>query len=266
MDEGLATYTTSALMAEAYPDRFRAAISYFGGLVRWPYEDVHWSRAVDGDGANAYRYTQGTEVPATPSWRYNPSTGPMTTYFRTSLWMHTLERLIGWESMQRVLRTFYERTAFTHPTPDVFFAVAEEVSGQDLDWFFDTVHHQANTFDYAVGEVRSLVTDGGAFDNDIVVKRLGSGTFPIDVRVSFENGDSVTERWDGREPWHALRYRRASRVTRVEVDPGQILRLDLEQTNNSWTSEPRAAAAAGKWTARWWTWLQHQLLTYAFFV
>ena len=52
----------------------------------------------------------------------------------------------------------------------------------------------------------------------------------------------------------------------VEVDPDRVLLLDLNYTNNSWTSRPRAAAASGKWALRWLTWLEDVLLTYAFFV
>jgi hypothetical protein len=44
-----------------------------------------------------------------------------------------------------------------------------------------------------------------------------------------------------------------------------VLRLDVNRTNNSWTARPLRDAAAYKWSLRWLAWLQHQLLTYAFF-
>jgi hypothetical protein len=52
----------------------------------------------------------------------------------------------------------------------------------------------------------------------------------------------------------------------VDVDPNHVLRLDVQRTNNSWTTSPQAPRAAGALAVRWWTWLQHQMLTYAFFV
>jgi hypothetical protein len=45
-----------------------------------------------------------------------------------------------------------------------------------------------------------------------------------------------------------------------------VLALDLNVTNNSWTASPRAAEAARALALRWWTWFDHVLLTYAFFV
>jgi hypothetical protein len=71
--------------------------------------------------------------------------------------------------------------------------------------------------------------------------------------------------WDGRERWRAFDVIDAERVTKVEVDPDHVLLLDVNYTNNSWTSRPRAGEAATKWALRWLTWAQQVLLTYAFF-
>jgi len=42
--------------------------------------------------------------------------------------------------------------------------------------------------------------------------------------------------------------------------------LDINITNNSFTTEPRRSQAAAKWASKWMVWLQDQLLTWAFFV
>ena len=105
-----------------------------------------------------------------------------------------------------------------------------------------------------------------SFDAVVTVRRLGSGVFPVDVRVTFADGSTVTEAWDGRDPWKAFRFRRGARVSHVDVDPNHVLRLDVQRTNNSWTTSPQATRASRAWSVRWWTWLQHQMLTYAFFV
>ena len=80
------------------------------------------------------------------------------------------------------------------------------------------------------------------------MRRLGDGVFPVDVRTTFDDGSSVTERWDGRDRWHAFRYRRGARVRTVEVDPERVLTLDLNYTNNSWTAHrvPRRSPAGGR--------------------
>src|SRR5262249_40921037 len=70
MDEGLNTYSTAKVMADGFPDRFHAVGRYFGGLLPWPYKDVHWSREIDGSYLDDYREAAGKETQSTQSWRY----------------------------------------------------------------------------------------------------------------------------------------------------------------------------------------------------
>jgi hypothetical protein len=282
LDEGFNTYSTARVLDEAYPDGFVATERYFGGLVGWAYDDVRWSRTVDGNRLNAYRPVARHEVQATPTWQYWPGSASAITYNKTSLWLATLERHLGWPTVQRILSTWFDRGAFRHPAPDEFFAIANEVSGEDLTWFFDAVHRSEAVFDYGVAQVTTVPAagpgwvgegrdktywPGGGAEQDslIVVRRFGDGVFPIDVRTTFEDGSTDTIRWSGRELWRSFAYRREVRAVRVDVDPDRVLLLDVAYANNSWTAAPDAPRAARRWSLRWLTWLQEVLLTYAFF-
>jgi peptidase M1-like protein len=261
MDEGLNTYSTARVMAEAWPGRFVTVERYFGGLIPWSYADARWSRDVDGSRLNSFRPVAGYDAQSTPSWQYWPGSAGQITYSKTALWLGTLEKLIGWPTTQQVLTTYFQRGSYRHPLPDELFAIANEISGEDLTSFFDVVHRSAARFDYAVAQVTST-----AGDSTVVVRRLADGIFPLTVRVGFDDGSSVDEKWDGRAQWRAFHYSKAVKVTTVEVDPDRVLLLDLNYTNNSWTARPAAQAAAKNWSLRWLTWLEDLLLTYAFFV
>lgn len=265
MDEGLNTYSTARVMAEAFPNRFLAAERYFGGLAAWSYGDVPWSREVDGFRLNAFRPAATSDAQSTPTWQYWPGTASATSYNKTALWLGTLERLLGWGTVQKILATHFERGAFRHPSPDEFFAIASEVSGRDLTWFFDAVHRSSGAFDYGVAQVSSAASAAGSTIHTVVVRRFGDGVFPTPVRVTFQDGTRREETWDGRDRWRAFHFVSASPVAKVEVDPDRVLLLDLNYTNNSWSARPRAAEAASKWSLRWLTWLQELMLTYAFF-
>jgi hypothetical protein len=178
--------------------------------------------------------------------------------------------------MRRVLATFAERYWFKHPRPADFIAIVNEVSGQDLTWFFDQALSGTNVFDYAVDRVSSRprgspqgygtgVTGPGAMDSIVDIRRWGEGIFPVEIRVTFADGSVAQEKWDGRDRWKRLRYDRPSPVRTVEVDPSRVLVLDVNWTNNSWTSRPSADAGALKWTAKWMIWLQHLMESAAFF-
>lgn len=264
MDEGFNTYSTARVIDEGLPKQFVAVERYFGGFVPWAVADAPWSRAIDGNRLNAYRPVATSDVQSTPTWQYWPGSASAISYNKTALWLATLERYLGWATMQRIMAAHFERGAFRHPTPEGFFAIANEVSGQDLTWFFDATVRSSAAFDYAVAQVTNTAA-GDGFESVVVVRRLAEGVFPLTIRRTYADGSSDTAAWDGRARWQALTTRGASRIVRVEVDPDRILMLDLNYTNNSWTATPQGPLAARRWSLRWIGWLQEVMLTYAFF-
>ena len=172
--------------------------------------------------------------------------------------------MLGWETTQKILSTHFAKGAFQHPAPEQFFAIANEVSGQDLTWFFDAVHRSSATFDYAVADVLSQRNDN-KLQSTVVIRRLADGVFPTITRITYADGTTHDERWNGRDPWHRIDIAHSSAIAKVEVDPDRILLLDVNYTNNSWSAAPRGGEAASNWAMRWLTWAQELLLTYAFF-
>ena len=69
--------------------------------------------------------------------------------------LRTLEGYLGEQTMARVMRTFHERWRFRHPGSDDFFAVVNEVSGQDLSWYFDQVIRGTDIVDYDIGSAQT---------------------------------------------------------------------------------------------------------------
>ena len=264
MDEGINTYATARVIAEALPGNF-VERRYFGGFIPWVFRDIPVRRETDGNRLPGYRPAARSDVPATPSFRYWPQTAGLITYNKSALWLNTLENLVGWPAMQRTLAAYFDRWKFRHPAPEDFFQVVNETTGQDFTWFFDQVYRSSNVFDYAVQDFSSaLVADG--FRTTVVAQRVGEAIFPVDVVTTFRNGEQVTERWDGRDRRATWVYERPDQAVSVEVDPRRVLLLDVNYTNNSRTLEPRADEAALKWALKWMVWLQDAMLTYGFFV
>src|SRR5688572_25026903 len=265
MDEGINQYANARVMAEEFPDG-REVPRFFGGFVPWVLEDVRWDRLISGDYLSQYRSNPTVDIQATPSFRYWPRTSGPITYAKPALWLHTLERALGWTTVQQILSTFFDRWKFKHPRPADLFQVANEVSRRDLTPFFDQVYRGSAVFDYGVESITSDETDDAMFANDVVVRRHGDGIFPVTILATLANGEQRRFGWDGGGRWHRVTLEHASRIVSAQVDPDQILLLDTNFTNNSFTSEPASARAATKWAATWLVWLQDQLLTWAFFV
>jgi hypothetical protein len=286
MDEGFNTFSTARVLEQFFGPQHYAK-RYFGGFVPWVFEDLPLSRATDGNRLAGYRVAThtGLDPQATPSWRYWPGTGGFITYNKTALWLHTLERMLGWDTLQRILSTYFARYTFRHPAPQDFFAVANEVSGRDLTPFFDQVYRGSAVFDYSVDVFKSeRATDRGYFDEPggrryssehrpsdryhttVVARRLGDGILPVDVRVVFEDGQRVQWTWDGTDRWKLFEVDHPVRAASAQVDPDRVLLLDVNYTNNSKSIAPKTKVAARKWSLAWLIWLQDHLLTYGFFI
>ena len=186
--------------------------------------------------------------------------------------------------LQRILSTYFERYRFKHPTPEDFFAVANEVSGRDLTWFFDEVYRTADVFDYGVQNLtsekvtisgyiettsgaRRVVDDqprGDSYQTNVFVRRYGEAIFPVDVVTTFADGSQKREHWDGRGRWIRYTYD-GPRAVSAQVDPDRVLLLDVNYTNNSYSLTPATGRAATKWSFAWLVWLQDLLATSAFF-
>ena len=264
MDEGITTYATARALVQDYPDTYYEQ-RYFGGFVPRAFLDVSLRRETYWNRLAGYRPAAESDPPSTPSYRSHPLTGRYITYNKTALWLNTLERRLGWATMQRILATYFARWQFKHPKPQDFFDVVTEVAGPDVAWFFDQTYRSSDTFDYGVQDLMSS-RSGSGFRTDVFVRRYGEAIFPVDVLVTFEDGDRVTERWNGRDRWTRYTYDRETRAVSAQVDPDRVLLLDVNYTNNSRTLAPKARAAATKWSLKWMIWLQDALLTWAFFV
>ena len=89
------------------------------------------------------------------------------------------------------MSTFFNRWQFKHPKPGDFFAIANEVSGQDLTPFFDQVYRSSDAFDYGIQELRSD-REGDRVVRSYLVK---------------ESPQSSTECHDARVPTHKPQHR-----------------------------------------------------------
>lgn len=283
LDEGLTEYSDSRLQFVAFQPNYLVQ-RFFGDFIPWQYRDIPLQRATDTNYLNTFRRNPDRDSLSVPTAGLWPATHQNISYHKAALMLHTLERMHTWEVMQRVLSVFFTRFKFQHPTPDDFFAVLNEVTGQDHAFFIEQVYRSSNTFDYAIErvvsepiEARGLMESPngltfqepqveGQFRTSVTVRRLAAGQFPVDVLVTFRNGEQARQQWDGRGRWAVLEFDRPVEAVSAQIDPERHLLLDTNNTNNSRTLEPRGDAAATKWSLRWMVWLQDLLMNAAFFV
>jgi aminopeptidase N len=164
-------------------------------------------------------------------------------YGKTATVLLTLEKLIGEDKMREVMHQYFLRYRFTHPTGEDFLKTIEEVSGQNLRWYFDQAVYGTNILDYEIRDAHSdpvkwyAITSTGPklYRTYVTVHRKGDFVFPLDVKITFDDKSSTVEHWDGRDRWVRYTYDRTARVTSAEVDPQQKVWLDRNFFNNGRT-------------------------------
>jgi hypothetical protein len=257
LDEGINSYTEQNGMVDIWPDHQSLYLT-FGGvhLFRLPIPNPALSPTTRF-AAIAPSVRRGPLINTSWAFKGDYNYG-VNTYYRTQVAMKTLEGYLGRETMARVMRTYFERWRFRHPTSQDFFDVASEVSGQDLSWFFDQYFRSDRVLDYAVQSVERR--DGGR--TEIILERAGDGVFPVKARVTRRDGTTETIEWDGVAAQKLFTLEGPSPVTRVEIDPERAVLLDANWTNDSWVEDTDVAGPA-RVATQFGLLLQHALMLLA---
>jgi aminopeptidase N len=112
LNEGFATYASVLWFEEQY------GTEYAESLIEDWYQEMRGRRVIIGDPGADDLFS-------------------IVVYLRGALTLHALRSEVGDEAFFLLVRTYLERYADSHARIDDFIAVAEEISGQDLQAFFD---------------------------------------------------------------------------------------------------------------------------------
>jgi hypothetical protein len=172
-------------------------------------------------------------------------------YSKPLLSLTTLENILGAETMLAVMETFFQRYQFAHPTTEDFKTTAEEISGQNLDWFFDGLVYGSGAVNYVVSELG---------EDWVRVVRQGDLVVPTEVLITFASGEQVLEPWDGVESERVFSYPDRPPIQSAWIDPERKILVDMIWLDNGFSRLPESNA----WMAlvtRIWTGLQGWILT-----
>lgn len=161
-------------------------------------------------------------------------------YYKPGLGLGVLrETILGPEKFDKAFKTYVHRWAFKHPTPWDFFHTMENVSGEELNWFWKGWFMNKWKVDQAVKAVKPL---NGDFKNgtQITVENVGQLPMPTTVLVTFKDGTTETvklpvEVWKRNTEW-TFQLDSAKEVTNVKLDPLSIV-PDINPNNNAWPAK-----------------------------
>jgi len=163
----------------------------------------------------------------------NYNTYGTATYYKMATVMVALRGVLGEETFHRALREYGRRWEFKHPTPADLFNTFEDVSKQDLSWFWRTWFYETWKLDQAIDTV---TTSGDSLE--VVVSNRGKAPMPVVLVVSRDAGaaDTVTvpaRIWLDGTRRTTIRVAAEPGVKTVEIDPGRSF-PDVDRGNQVW--------------------------------
>jgi len=186
-------------------------------------------------------------------------------YGKTAAALKYLAGYLGQEKFDAAMQTYYQRWQFRHPYPADMEAVFEEVSGQNLDWFFRDMLTTQNHYEAAASDV---LVQGDAVK--VLVRNDSPAPFAVPVATVDAQGRVLETKWtpvfggteDDEQDETQLNFRRQN-VAAVVVDPGYLTpqlnrhddRLKITGSFRSW--EPlqlKPLASLERWDRHFINW------------
>lgn len=148
------------------------------------------------------------------------------------------EQVLGPERFDLAFRTYVDRWAFKHPAPDDFFRTIENVSGEDLSWFWRGWFVNNWRLDQGVNSIKYLDNDPklGVY---ITIENFEKMVMPVTLEIKTKNGKVSrvklpVEIWQKNKDW-TFKYNSTEEIESIIIDPDHVF-PDSNESNNSWTS------------------------------
>ena len=148
--------------------------------------------------------------------------------------------VLGEERFDAAFREYVNRWAFKHPTPWDFFHSMENVSGEDLGWFWRAWVLNTWKLDQSLKDVKYIRNDPSNGVN-ITIENLEKMAMPVLIQIKEENGKVhdlklPVEIWQRGSSW-TFHVNTTSNVTDVVLDPDKKL-PDVNRSNNKMKEKP----------------------------
>ncbi len=148
--------------------------------------------------------------------------------------------ILGVERFDSAFRTYVARWAFKHPTPWDFFRTMENVSGEDLSYFWRGWFMTNDKLDQGIKEIK-YTDDNPSKGANITVVNNEQMVLPVPLLIELDNGqkDSLTlpvEIWQRGGEW-TFHYPSTSKIKKATIDVDHDY-PDVNPSNNTLEGTP----------------------------
>jgi aminopeptidase N len=173
MDEGWAAFLPGDIIEE-----YKPGSDYFSGQVQ----------------GYAHMAGQEVELPLmVPTFQHNDwSSSRTAAYTRPAVAYQMLRETLGDDLFKKALHEYMNQWKGKHPIPYDFFYTFEEVTGQDLYWFFNPWFFQSGYPDLGIEELTST--------NELIIEKKGQFPIPVDI-TWWTDEDKIENKYLSPEIW-----------------------------------------------------------------
>ncbi|MCH9006925.1 M1 family metallopeptidase [candidate division KSB1 bacterium] len=232
LDEGFTSFQTRWYMETRY-GKWGFDRKTFLKKANWLQRrrPVKTNRETSRDALLAYMNSGHDEPLSRAAGKYNePFSYMRNVYTKGAFFYDMLKYVVGDSTFDKICKTYFERWQFKHVNEARFKQVCEDVSGQDLGWFFEQWLHETPTIDYALGKVKKKKV-GEGWRTEVPILRKADGRMPVEVQLITAAGDTLIQRWDGADKIGKVVFSTTSKPKKVLLDPGDAI-LDNSRSNN----------------------------------
>jgi len=280
LDEGFNSYYEAKIMEKNYP-----MFSFLG----YNFETFDVLRA-------GYTLFYNPQIATIDNfaWKFPNLSYGVLNYNKSAIVLKTLENLIGEESMLKVMKTYFERWKFKHPTAADFIEIVNEIVkdkkdanlGENMNWYFQQTIYKTDICDYQLSSITntkiSETTNGvvdetgikfnfGSDDKNYIyqstiqINRNGEMKIPVEILIHFENGEEIIENWNGEASFKTFSYSKQGKIEWAKVDYMDKLAIDINRNNNSLTVEPSVLPLI-KYTSKFMFFIQNLIQFFGFII
>lgn len=221
MDEGFNTFINSL-----------SSVDFNKGEYRTPATDMHRR-------AKAFSNDNIEPIMTAPDALKEANLGILGYYKPSSGLIMLREHILGEERFDLAFKTYVARWAFKHPTPDDFFRTIENVSGEDLNWFWRGWFVNKWQFDQGINAVKYVKNDPklGAI---ISIENFEKMPLPVIMDVKTVSGKITrvtlpVEIWQRNKEWE-FKHNSTEEIASIVIDPDHVF-PDANEKNNTWKSD-----------------------------
>ncbi|NIK79855.1 hypothetical protein FHS15_005022 [Paenibacillus castaneae] len=210
LDEGFTSYAEDKVMETAYglSSNLRVEASYMTDPA--PLKQLSWS----------YRsHTQYAE----------------NVYMRAKLVLIGIENQVGSRTMQKIMRTYFQKYKFKHPSTADFQRVVEQVTKTKWNDYFRHYVYDDQMADFSVDsiQVKPVMQNGiQMYESVVLISKNGGSNGVIPIVLQFTDGTKITKRWNAEDMHIQYKQLHSAPLSWVYIDPDHSNVLDNKLINN----------------------------------